>query len=105
MPHHRITRWILMFLPGIVASTRTHAQLLVRLGMGINANSAESGNRFRSGGCESNRVLVANVAGDGLADVVHLAKGGRKERNASGAIGNQLQGPFGLSRLLVPQQS
>src|SRR5450631_4748658 len=95
---------MLAFLSRVVSGTGAYAQLLVRLGMGVHANGAESGNGFRGGGCEGNGVLVANVVGDGLANVIHLAKGGRKECDSSSAIGNQFQRPLRLSRLLVPEQ-
>src|SRR5208283_1971932 len=85
--------------PRVVAALGAHHHLAVSLGLGLHSHHAETARSPRIGGLVADRVLMADVVGYGLADLIHFIQRFRKERDSTGALGNDLErapGPLGM---------
>src|SRR5258708_32048019 len=72
--------------------------------MGVNANHAVAAGGFCIGGFVADGVLIANVVGDSLADLVDFVEGARKESDAAGLLRQNLQSATGVAFFFATQQ-
>src|SRR5258708_37314695 len=73
--------------------------------MGVNANHAVAAGGFCIGGFVADGVLIANVVGDSLADLVDFVEGARKESDAAGLLRQNLQSATGAAFFFATQQA
>src|SRR5882757_3488158 len=72
--------------------------------MGVNANHAVAAGGFCIGGLIADRVLITDVVGDSLADLVDFVEGARKESDAAGLLRQNLQSATGAAFFFATQQ-
>src|SRR5256885_670269 len=90
----------------IVPALGPHRHLAMPLGFGIHVYCAEATLTARLSRLIANRILVPNVARNGLADLVHFVQRLRKKRDAARPLRHHLQRtPRPLRVLFIPQDS
>src|ERR1700722_3964808 len=90
----------------VVPILRAHGQLAVALRLGLHAHAAKPARTPRIGRLVADGVLVADIAGHGAADIVHLAERLGKKSHPAGALRDDFQSPpGGVGMLLLAQNA
>src|SRR5579864_4211686 len=90
---------------GVVAALGANREFVVAFGFGIDANLAETAIGAGVRGLVADQILVADVMGDGLADLIHLVQSLGEKCHPAGTLGNDFQGALGALRMLLVSQN
>src|ERR1700751_5460352 len=72
----------------IISALGSHHQFAMPFGLGVDSDLAKSTGTLGSGGFVTDRVLIADIVGDGFADGIHFIECLRKEGDSARAVGD-----------------